>query len=54
MQVITAKFDESLSEEVKKSIDKFVIAKFKVTIDYNEVKDEEQRKYELISIHQQI
>lgn len=50
-EVITAKFDEKLSEEVKDSIDKYVIARFKVIVKYNELKDEEEKKYELISIH---
>lgn len=51
--VITAKFDESLSEEVKDSIDRYVIAQFNMTIIYNELKDEEEKKYELISIRPQ-
>lgn len=49
---ISAKFDEGLSEEVIDLIDKFVIAKFKVTIEYNEMKDEEEKKYELIELKQ--
>lgn len=52
-EVITAKFDEKLSEEVKDSLDRYVIAQFSVTIKYNEVKDQEERKYELISIKPQ-
>jgi len=50
-EVITAKFDEKISEEVKDSLDKYVIARFKVSIKYNELKDEEYKKYELISIN---
>jgi hypothetical protein len=52
-EVITAKFNEKLSEEVKDSLDRYVIAQFSVTIKYNEVKDQEERKYELISIKPQ-
>lgn len=52
-EVITAKFDEKLSEEVKDSLDRYVIAQFSVAIKYNEVKDQEERKYELISIKPQ-
>jgi hypothetical protein len=52
-EVITAKFDEKLSEEVKDSLDRYVIAQFSVTIKYNEVKDQEERKYELITIKPQ-
>ena len=51
--VITAKFDETLSEEVKDGLDKYVIARFKVSIEFNESKDEEEKKYELVSIHRQ-
>lgn len=51
--VITAKFDESLSEEVKDALDKYVIARFKVSIEFNKTKDEEEKKYELVSIHRQ-
>jgi hypothetical protein len=49
--VITAKFDETLSEEVKDGLDKYVIARFKVSIEFNESKDEEEKRYELVSIH---
>ncbi|MBO0592866.1 hypothetical protein I2486_15785 [Cellulophaga sp. E16_2] len=52
-EVITAQFDEKLSEEVKDSLDKYVIAQFSVKIKYNELKDQEERKYELISIKPQ-
>ena len=52
-EVVTAKFDESLSEEVKDALDKYIIAKFKVKIDFNEMKDQEEKKYELLSIHKQ-
>jgi len=48
--IITAKFNESLSEEVKDALDKYVIARFKVSIEFNEIKDEVEKKYELISI----
>lgn len=48
--VITAKFDESLSEEVKDSIDRYVIAQFNMKTIYNELKDEEEKKFELIAI----
>lgn len=48
--VITAKFNENLSEEVKDSLDRYIIAQFYVTIKYNELKDQEEKKYELISI----
>lgn len=51
--VITAKFDESLTEEVKDALDKFVIARFKVNIMFNETKDEEEKKYELVSIQRE-
>jgi hypothetical protein len=52
-EVITAKFDEKLSEEVKDSLDRYVIAQFSVIVKYNELKDQEERKYELISIKPQ-
>jgi hypothetical protein len=52
-EVITAKFDEKLSEEVKDSIDRYVIAQFSVTIKYNETKDIEERNYELLSLRPQ-
>ena len=51
-EYITAKFNESLSEEVKDLIDRYVFAKFKVSIEYNEMKDEEEKKYELIELRQ--
>lgn len=51
-EFITAKFNEALSEEIIDLIDKFVIAKFKVTIEYNEMKDEEEKKYELTALKQ--
>jgi len=47
---ITAKFDESLSEEVIDSIDKYVIAQFNVSIKYNEAQDKEEKQYRLISL----
>ncbi|MEZ4927570.1 MAG: hypothetical protein R3A50_14920 [Saprospiraceae bacterium] len=49
-EYITAKFDESLSEEVIDSIDKYVIAQFNVSIKYNEAQDKEEKQYRLISI----
>jgi hypothetical protein len=49
--IITAKFDESLSEEVKEALDQYVVARFKVIIEYNDTKDEVEKKYELISIY---
>lgn len=52
-EVITAGFDEKLSEEVKDSLDRYVIAQFKVKIKYNELKNQEERKYELVSIRPQ-
>lgn len=48
--VISAKFNESLSEEVKSLIDKQVIAQFRISIKFNELKDEEEKRYELVSI----
>jgi len=49
--IITAKFDESLSEEVKEALDQYVVARFKVIIECNDTKDEVEKKYELISIY---
>lgn len=49
-EFITAKFDDRLSEEIIDSIDKYVFAEFKVRIEYNEIRDEEEKKYELISL----
>lgn len=46
---IIAKFDKSLSEELKISLDRYIIANFNVTIEYNESKDELEKKYELVS-----
>ena len=49
-EFITAKFDENLSELVKKLIDKSINAEFKVSMEYNEMKEELEKKYELIAL----
>lgn len=49
-EVIIAKFDESLSEEIKDLIDRSVIAQFNMTTIFNELGDEVEKKYELIAI----
>ncbi len=51
---ITARFDENLSEEVKDALDKYVTARFKVVTQYNEMQDQEERRYELISIYSNV
>ena len=51
MELINAIFDESLSEEVKDALDKYVIAQFKVISEFNEMTEEIQKKYTLISIN---
>lgn len=48
---ITANFEKDKSEELIGLIDKYITAKFKVSVEYNIAKDEEERKYELIEIN---
>jgi len=50
-ELIIAKFDESLTEEVKDALDKYVIAQFKVISEFNELTEEVQKKYILLSVH---
>lgn len=49
-EYLTAKFDESLSEAIKSLIDRYVFAEFRVTTKYNEIKDTEEKKYQLLSL----
>ncbi|MFA9370115.1 MAG: hypothetical protein ACERIH_00185 [Labilibaculum antarcticum] len=49
--IINAKFNEDLADTVKSNIDKKIVADFDVKIKYNESKNEEEKSYELISIH---
>jgi hypothetical protein len=51
--VITAKFDKELSDLIIDSIDKYVIAKYHVSIDINEATEEELKKYTLIEVKSQ-
>lgn len=49
-KIIKAKFEENLSEKVKSFFDVLINAKFKVIKDFNEVTEEETKKWFLIDI----
>ncbi len=49
-EVIKARFDKNMSEAVKTCLDVLSKAKFKVSIELNEITEEEKKKWELLEI----
>lgn len=49
-EIIRARFDKKLSEEVKSCLDVLSKAKFKMSIELNEITEEEKKKWELLEI----
>lgn len=49
-EIIKARFDKNISETVKSCFDMLSKAKFKVSIELNEITEEEKKKWELLEI----